>query len=142
MWLSSMDENEPAHLQKYFLCRLPSKRVRTVKEAYESLRPKIVREYWPNVKRQGDVFLIPTNVETRELPRPSLKRAVVWPESTHTASEVRRVGKKNYVRGTIRHEPTPWWRRPEHHRLTIGTQWHLAVPNRALESYSAKGSVD
>jgi hypothetical protein len=40
MWLSSMDENEPAHLQKYFLCRLPSKRVRTVKEAYESLRVK------------------------------------------------------------------------------------------------------
>lgn len=194
-WLSGMDENEPDRLQKYFLCELPRKS-RTVADAYESLKPKIVRdalEEGIEVKRQGDVFLIPSDVETRELPNPSEKWAPVFFEkceecngkgrvqvpqvsrgsfevnghhavkcrecdgtgkadSTHVATEVRRNG-RNYVRGTVRHRPAGGgfrprndhrWsgRTPEHTMVTLGKQWHIAVPNRAKASFSAEGRVD
>ncbi len=61
-WLAGMDDDS------YFVSRL-CKRVKTVKEAFESLKPKKVKyieNTGINVKRQGEWFFIPLKMEKKE----------------------------------------------------------------------------
>jgi hypothetical protein len=67
-FLSGFDHGEP-HLA-YFFCELPKCDATTVDEAYEALKPDVVKlaeQMGRNVVRQGDVFAIETTATTREL---------------------------------------------------------------------------
>lgn len=142
-WLAGWDHNEAQH---FFICRLP-RRAPTVADAYDSLKPKTVRDAENaglKVLRQGDVFLIPTERETRSLPGPSARMAPVFKGSTHVATEVRTEKGETFVRGTVRHRPGAF-RDPEHRMLTLAPGvWYRPVRCRAVEgtSFSIVGNVD
>jgi hypothetical protein len=70
LFLSGFDENERRPL--YFLCELPKVDVppTTVREAYRDLKPetvKLAEAMGKDVKRQGDIYAIPTELTTRQL---------------------------------------------------------------------------
>jgi hypothetical protein len=67
-FLSGFDHGEP-HLA-YFFCELPKCDATTVDEAYEALKPdtvKLAESMGRDVKRQGDIFAVPTTESTAAL---------------------------------------------------------------------------
>lgn len=67
-FLSGFDHGEP-HLA-YFFCEMPKCDATTVAEAYEALKPDVVKlaeQMGRNVVRQGDIFAIETTLTTKEL---------------------------------------------------------------------------
>lgn len=67
-FLSGFDHGEP-HLA-YFFCELPKCDATTVDEAYEALKPdtvKLAESMGRDVKRQGDIFAVPTTESTASL---------------------------------------------------------------------------
>lgn len=140
--LSSMDENEPWGMRSYFLCQLP-KEVTSIVEAYDSLVPDRVKEWRsspanPKDARQGEWFFLPTEYETRDLPRPTYRDARLG-DTTHYVTEMRR-NADPHVRGFVRHRPSG--RRAQHHPLRLGDAWHIALKNLAVASWNAVGQVD
>lgn len=147
-FLSGFDENETR--PSYFFCELPPKVTpTTVAEALETLKPaavKLAEQAGRDVKRQGDIFAIPMpGLTLRELKRQGgthIKRPravvqnghLVWTGerpnllgTNHEATEIVRVGKQTYARGTITHNPEG--RRPDHKRTPLGREWHLIQKN-------------
>lgn len=152
-FLSAFDQNEPGR-GLYFLCQLPDgAEPATVDEAREALKPREVL-YAENygtpgnlpVLRQGDVFAVPTDFDTRHIPGPSQRSAYVLGVN-HMVTEVRTtMGAQTYGRGYLRHKPRESWRLPEHRSVVLGDQktWYLLVRNRVPEgrSWSVGGRVD
>jgi hypothetical protein len=146
-FLSAFDEQEGHGL--YFLAELPAgAHPATVAEALTALRPNDVLaadQAGVHVTRQGDVFAVPAEITTRELPGPSRHGAYVLGVN-HTATEVRELDGVTYARGTLRHRPRESWRSPEHkmQRMGNGRQWHRLVKNTVPEgrSWSVSGNVD
>ena len=67
-FLSGFDHGEP-HLA-YFFCELPKCDASTVDEAYEALKPEVVKlaeAMGRDVKRQGDIFAVETTATKKEL---------------------------------------------------------------------------
>lgn len=132
IYLSAFDENETR--PSYFFCELPaSSKARTIKQAYEDLKPATVKTaeaLGRDVKRQGDIYAVPVpTVTTASLTKAGAtrqKRGVIF-GTNHVATETASVGTLTYARGTISHAPEG--RRPDHARLTIGKEWHLLVKN-------------
>lgn len=140
-YLSSIDEAESWRIRAYFLCLLP-RAVSTVDEAFASLVPNEVndaRSTGVEVRRQGDIFAIETTLLTREIRAATERHARLF-ETSHVASEARRVNGSVYVRGTLRHEPH--FRRPQHAMLRLGRSWWKAAKNLAVASWNASGNVD
>lgn len=128
-FLSAFDENERQPL--YFLCELPRTPAKTYAEALDALAPRAVHAALAqgrDVKRQGDVFAIPVDVDTRTLKRRavSVERFGRLFGTDHTATDVIHArGGAVYGRGVMRHDrPTP-----DHVRVKLGKQWHLIVRN-------------
>lgn len=143
-YLSSFDYNEPWPL--YFLAELPAgASPGTVAEALEVLKPFEVRyaeSQGVTVLRQGDVFAIPKDVRTRDLPGPSQHQAIVLGVN-HRATEVRVTANGDtYARGWLRHARVP----SEHHaiRLGDGKTWHELVKNTVEmhRAWTLGGNVD
>jgi len=135
-YLSATDANAKGWGGGYFLSLLPCK-VSTVDEAYEALWPKTLAKDAPHL-RQGEFFLEP-------MPEFSPTGVVYHRETInsflgnkdgnpHVASELVKVGKEIFIRGTLRH--------PEHYMVKMGRIWHRVHINRAVESWSAGGNVD
>lgn len=143
-YLSGIDnEGEQYRGGHYFLCKLP-RAVKTVDEAYDCLMPDRVREWEADpttgqFKRQGDIYLLPTGVETKALPKPTQKYEKVF-DTTHVATEMR-INGDVYIRGTLTHRPEDH-RPPQHRRVTLGRQWHIVVRNLSVDSWNAQGYVD
>lgn len=77
-FLSAFDANEPDRSRNYFFAELPKGEYATIADAYEGLKPLVVRraeEQGRNIVRQGDIFAIEfPEVDTRELKkRPGAK---------------------------------------------------------------------
>jgi hypothetical protein len=147
----------------YFMCELASK-PKSIDHAFELLKPKAVKDAEKKgltVPRQGDIFAIPTNLDTRKLKkvgeylRGGKVDRYVWGakyqrteyprlfDTSHVATEVIKIKDTIYARGTIRHQPTTFGRMlPEHVNVTIGKSWHQMVRNTALASYTTGGRVD
>jgi hypothetical protein len=137
-FLSAFDENETRPM--YFLAQLPDGATpATVTEALEALKPPEVTEAEAaglTVQRQGDVFAIPLEITTRgvraETVNGEISHAVYVLNVNHTATEsaVTPDG-RTLARGTLRHRPREYWRRPEHRnvRLGNGKTWHRLVKN-------------
>lgn len=131
-FLSSFDYQERPAL--YFLAEIPRRaKPRTVDEAILALSPRIVHAavaQGREVKRQGDMFAIPTALTVRDLKK-RYRRPVVRLQGVfgtdHVVTE-QIVGDKGvtYARGTIHHRPGGL---ADHRRVSLGKEWHLMVPN-------------
>ena len=145
-FLSAFDEQERHAL--YFLAQLPDGvHPATVAEALTALRLAEVLAAdaaGVPVTRQGDVFAIPADVLTRELPAGARQAYVLG--VNHVATEVRERDGVTWARGTLRHRPRDSWRQPEHKRQRMGDgrQWHRLIRNTVPDgrSWSAGGRVD
>ncbi len=135
-FLSSIDEQEGWRQAAYFICELPVA-VSSIEEAYVSLRPPEVQG--TPFKRQGDIFVVPSPLKTRQIIAPTEKHVRLF-DSSHVATESRRVNGSVYVRGCLRHDPRN--RRPQHKVLRLGHTWWIAYKNLALASWNAVGAVD
>lgn len=131
-FLSAFDDGETR--PSYFLCELdPKARPTTFEEAIESLKPqavKLAESMGREVKRQGDIFAIPMpSLTLAQLKKMGGKheRFGNLLGTNHQATDVVRVGKHTYIRGTMRHVPE--FRRPDHVRVTVGKTWHLVQKN-------------
>lgn len=128
-FLGGFDRNE--RRLSYFFCELaPGVHPTTVAEAYETLKPPSVlvaeAQRVRRIKRQGDMFLIPTKRPIDKISRVDHNAYVHG--SNHMASE--RLITQNglvYVRGNLVHRPSG--RRPDHKPLHLGGHWHLCVKN-------------
>ena len=155
-FLSAFDENERQPL--YFLAELPRCNARTYAEALDALAPRIVHAALAqgrDVKRQGDIFAIPTELDRRAL----RKRGAAFASrsgrtytagpggllsdarllgSNHEATEVAQVGRAVYARGCLYHSPGAW-RDPDHARVKLGDgkTWHLIARNTVPQTRAA-----
>lgn len=141
-FLSSIDDNEPWRMRKYFICEL-GKPADTITQAYQDLKPEDVIEAESTgleIRRQGDIFFIQSSMPTRDMKVEHIRQARLY-ETSHIATEGRKVWGDWYVRGTVRHRPDN--RNPEHAMLTLGHEtWWRAVKNTAKQGWSAVGNVD
>lgn len=134
-FLSAFDHNEAREC--YFLCELPRTDARTVETAFEALAPKPVKAAQAaglDVRRQGDIFAIPTSLTTRELKsrateRQSLRMMPLL-STNHVATEqVSTADGDVYARGLLYHRPA--FREPDHARIKLGDgrTWYRIVKN-------------
>lgn len=153
-FLSSIDPSSRNH--SYFLVQLSKKfgNPKTVNEAYRFLAGNLNDSEYTKylegiVKRQGEYFLIPIALTTKQLlaytrlhnNKPSLKISKKIDLSrgrgnAHIASEYLKpkCDKYSYIRGTLRHN--------EHKMISLKNTWHAVVKNTAINSWSAWGNVD
>jgi len=152
-FLSAFDEQEPRPL--YFLCELPAGAAPgTVAEALQALKPAEVlaaEAAGLTVTRQGDVFAVPLDLTTRQVPGKT-ERGGYLLNLGHKATEVRVADDgTTYARGILRHSPVQYGRAPEHQRRPMGDRkrWHLIVKNTVpldargnSRAWSRTGNVD
>jgi len=148
-YLSGVDETGKGS-GMYFFAELVTKEAPlTVKEAYNMLKPKVVREAESrelNVLRQGEWFAIPARVATSELMRDVERgiaayrqRHVLGKDGHHELEEaiLYKAGERKgqvYARGVLRHT------QDEHEDLDLGTvRWYLVVHNVVGASYTLSG---
>lgn len=153
-FLSGFDHGEP-HLA-YFFCELPKCDATTVDEAYEALKPDVVKlaeQMGRNVVRQGDIFAVETTATTKDLMakakrvgRRNVPKAIDEREIGHNA-EAREMRAASMLLGT-NHQGThvihckdgtiyakgclwhvPDGRTNDHVRQKLGDKWHLIVKN-------------
>lgn len=132
MFLSGFDHQE--RVPCYFLSELATMTPTTVAEAYESLKPDTValaEAMGKAVRRQGDIFAVPTELTTRQLTKLGAVRTKRGNLLTtnHTASEVAILPSgQTLARGVLRHEPQ--WRAPDHVRQCLPKGvWHIILKN-------------
>ena len=148
-YLSGVDETGKGS-GMYFFAELATKEApSSIKEAYNALKPKAVREAESrelNVLRQGEWFAIPTQVLTSELMRDVdrgiaayRQRHVLGKDGHHELEEavLYKAGERKgqvYARGVLRHT------KDEHTDLDLGTvRWYLVVHNVVGASYTLSG---
>ncbi len=141
-YLCSMDEGS------YFVSRLP-KKVSSVKEAFDSLKPDAVKEAEQKgleVKRQGEWFFIPE--AEKPCPYNRFEKSYVLPSedsrsNRHVCTRGIKLEDTFYVYGNVWHkEPDSNESSGEHRRVSLGKVMHTAVCNLSLANWSASGNVD
>jgi hypothetical protein len=138
-----------------FLVSLPDTSIKTIKDAYESLKPedvKVAEKEGLKVLRQGEWFFIPTELsqtfinahyKKEERNHWDGKTDYIYPELVLRAGQNRpnraKMGfeaeKTVYVKGKISHTGR------EHADLEL-KGWHIAVPNTATKSWTVTGDID
>lgn len=138
VYLLDYDRNELEHgILNPFMVELSNKEVKTIKEAYESLKPAEVLEAEAKgleVKRQGEWFFILSSVS----PIDSTSRGFLR-VGRNRPNEVERYSQKEsliFVSGVVRHTGR------EHKDLDLGSSWFLAVPNTSQGSFTITGYFD
>lgn len=148
-YLSGVDETGVGS-GMYFFAELVTKEApQTLGEAYNMLKPKVVREAEGrelNVLRQGEWFAIPARVSTSELMHDVERgiaayrqRHVLGKDGHHELEEavLYKAGERKgqvYARGVLRHT------KDEHEDLDLGTvRWYLVVHNVVGASYTLSG---
>lgn len=140
-----------------FLVELENTEVKTIAEAYESLKPSQVLEAEKQnlkVLRQGEWFFIPVS-ELEAKRAEKMHKDLISNENTRTSfnrndgSGTLRVGrnrpnrvqamieieKRFFVQGTVSHTGR------EHANLEL-VEWHEAVPNTSATSWAISGDID
>jgi hypothetical protein len=148
-YLCAMDEGS------YFISLLP-KRVKTVQEAFDSLKPKIVRDIETadfgrntvhiEVKRQGEWFFIPSpagiSIKEKDFEKSAALPSADSSSNLHICTRLKKIGKKYFVKGIVRHRNPQTNRRADHKPVKLGDVIHQAVCNTAKGNWSASGRVD
>lgn len=147
-YISAVDETGVGR-GLYFLTELQTRRApRSLGDALAMLKPDPVREAERaglEVRRQGEWFAIPENVQTRELMR-DVNRGLATFRNHHvlgtdghhrlTEAVIYEYGPKKgevYARGTMRHT------RGEHRMLSLPEVWYRIVHSTQGQSYSLGG---
>ena len=144
-FLFDIDRNEIKHgIFNPFLVKL-SKEVKTIKEAYESLKPIEVIEAEKQklkVVRQGEWFFIPVELDEDNIPikldrsgremRYILQAGNNRPNYAEHGTEI---DGKTYVTGKVSHSGR------EHKDIKL-VGWHRVIPNTAIESFTIEGDID
>lgn len=146
-YLCGMDEGS------YFISLLPEA-VKTVDEAFNSLKPELVKEaeWWEcDIYRQGEWFFIPSAIKIKE--KDFQKKAALpsadSSSNRHIATRLCMVSNTKllmvsnifYVKGTIRHKNS-FGGRADHKMLRLPKGIYQAVINTAKGNWSASGRVD
>ena len=142
-FLFDLDRRELEHkIFNPFLVKLTTNS-KTIKEAYESLKPievKVAEKEGLEVLRQGEWFFIPVKGEYQ----PDTRRG--WTGEPNTTIELRAgnnrpnrvemgVAKESLCKGQVTHSGR------EHEPLML-KQWYKAVPNTATKSFTITGDID
>jgi hypothetical protein len=128
----------------YFISLLP-KRVKTVQEAFEVLKPARIRKgNITDYKRQGEWFFIPAGIIIKEK---DFQKSAALPSADsssnlHVCTRLKKVGKRYFVKGIIRHRNPRTNRRADHKPLKLGEGIYEALCNTAKGNWSASGNVD
>jgi hypothetical protein len=128
----------------YFVSLLP-KKVKTVQEAFEVLKPKRIRkENITDYQRQGEWFFIPADVQIKEK---DFEKSATLPSADsssnlHVCTRLKKIGKRYFVKGIIKHRNPRTNRRADHKPLKLGEGIYEAVCNTAKGNWSASGRVD
>jgi len=143
-YLCAMDEGSD------FISLLPCE-VYTVGEAYDSLKPEIVKTaiaQGEDVKRQGEWFFIPVN----QLMLPKIRKKDYLPKialpaadassNQHICTRTYKNGDQYLVKGIVRHISPQNRRRADHRAVKLGDMVHMAVCNTTKGNWSASGRVD
>jgi len=118
---------------------------RTVAEAFESLKPAVVRGYEEHgeaVRRQGEWYFIPC------LPPEGRSKAqqIALPRRNDAGNLHVCVGLLKphgiFAKGNVYHRNERGRRTGQHRTLPLGAQWHLAYRNTERGSWTAGGRVD
>jgi len=128
-----------------FLTEIP-KRVHSIAAAYDALIPAEVREAMSkglDVKRQGEWFLIPVKGEFQAdlTPKEDIKWLGKYRPLTIRAGKNRPntaqygVEARGLVKGKFEHTG-------REHKTIVLEQWHKAVPNTAIGSFTITGDID
>ena len=150
LFLFDLDRREIEHkIFNPFLVKLADTSVKTIPQAYESLKPAEVKEAERKglkVKRQGEWFFIPVK-ETKAMQADKVT-AGSWNRKVgdnlpltlragnnrpNTASQG--IAKLNLAKGRVEHQGR------EHAALMLPT-WHKAIPNTSIESFTIQGDID
>lgn len=137
-YICSMDEGS------YFVSLLP-KRVKTVQEAFEVLKPARIRKgNITDYKRQGEWFFIKSDIMIKEK---DFQKSAALPSADsssnlHVCTRLKKIGKRYYVKGIIRHRNPRTNRRADHKPLKLGEGIYEAICNTAKGNWSASGNVD
>lgn len=132
-FVSSFDYQERVPL--YYLAEVPpGAQVKTVDDAVLALSPPIVHAAVAQqraVKRQGDMFAIPTMLTTKDVRartdgKQRRMQGVLGTDHVATESYVGK-GRVTYARGFLHHKPVGRIR--DHVICRLGKEWHLMVPN-------------
>jgi hypothetical protein len=149
-FLFDLDRVELSHkIFNPFLAKL-SVKVKTIRDAYESLKPEEVKDAEKSglkVLRQGEWFLIESE-ETPENPKATNKILMgnknnQWQRFTLQAGRNRpnyadygfKIGKDSYISGKLEHSG-------REHKPIILKGWFRVVPNTAVESFQISGDID
>jgi len=157
VYLFDVDRNELVHnIVNPFLVNIADNKVKTIEQAYESLKPQAVKDAESKnitVKRQGEWFFIPTKIDESFVEKNYKKieqrawsndsKKMIYPELILRAGpnrpNIAKLGFEAnatvYVKGPIRHSGR------EHKDLDL-KQWHVAIPNTATKSWTVTGDVD
>lgn len=140
-YISSIDNGSKR--STFFLCQLEGKPL-TVAEAYRDLASNLTNEEYEQyldgeIKRQGEYFMIPVYVKTRELMKQAKKQIKNYDLSkgvgnAHIATEAIKTSIGVFIRKTLRHR--------QHKMISLGNTWHQVIKNTAKQSWSASGNVD
>lgn len=144
IFLFDVDREEIKHkIFNAFLVEIP-KNVTTIKDAYESLKPKEVLESEKlglEVIRQGEWFFIPVNGDydpdmeknfQGKLTKKSLELKAGDNSPNHASECVESLG---LIRGEVTHSG-------REHRTVILKTWYKPVPNTAIKSFTLTGNID
>ena len=148
-YICSMDEGS------YFISLLP-KRVKTVQGAFEVLKPKKVREIETidigrntlhvDIKRQGEWFFIPgpagITIKEKDFEKSAALPSADSSSNQHICTRLKKIGKRYFVKGIIRHRNPRTNRRADHKPLKLGEGIYEALCNTAKGNWSASGRVD
>jgi len=139
VFLFDVDRNEINNgIINPFLVKLSDKTVTTIKDAYESLKPEIVKDAEKQgleVKRQGEWFFIPIfNIisDTTEVKEMFLRAGNNRPNRVEKGFEN---NKMFFVKGKVSHTGR------EHKDINLKV-WHQAIPNTATTSWTVTGDID
>jgi hypothetical protein len=149
VYLFDVDRNELANnIVNPFLVNVSDSKVKTISQAYESLKPQAVKDAEKeklSVKRQGEWFFIPTKVSeafVKEHYKTLTRQNELAPLILQAGPNRPNYAKLGfealglvYVKGKISHSGR------EHKDLEL-KQWHIAIPNTATKSWTVTGDVD
>jgi hypothetical protein len=152
VFLFDIDRNEVKHkIFNPFLVELTDKTVSKIKDAYESLKPQLVKDSEKKgleVKRQGEWFFVPVKLK-KDFVNEHWKKEPNWQSKMEYPRMVLQAGQNrpnyaefgfkafdtNYVKGIVSHSGR------EHNDLLLNN-WYIAIPNTSTTSWQITGDID
>jgi hypothetical protein len=140
VFLMDVDRIELKHgIINPFLVEIPDVSVKTIAEAYESLKPQLVKDaeaMGVEVLRQGEWFLIKSHdLASVEPINPTQGFLRVGHNRPNRAEKYFEMNQKHFVSGSLSHTG-------REHKTILLDGWYQAVPNTSSNSFQISGDID